>query len=66
MGWLRHPRTQQERRVNGKRNHITDDDCKVKTRPKRNQVHLPCLWDDVLNHSWYDRSWKRYRKTQYK
>ena len=66
MGWLRHPRTQQERRVNGKRNFIDYDEYKVRTRPKRNKANLPCHWDDLLNHSWYDRSWKRYRRKQYK
>lgn len=67
MGWLRHPHTTQERRVNGKRsNFIVVDGYEIKTRPSRNQINLPSAWDDLLNRSWDDRCWKRYRKTQYK
>lgn len=66
MGWLRHIRTTQELRANGKRDYIVVDGYKVKTRPKRNRANLPNAWWDILNKSWDDRCWKRYRKTQYK
>lgn len=54
MGWLRNPRTTQERRAN------QDGYCRGRRSPHR----LPSSWDDILVQT--ERSWKRTRKTQYK
>jgi hypothetical protein len=62
----RRPRTTQERRVNGKRNSIDFDGYKVKVRASRNMSNLVEAWDDVNRSSCYDRSWKKFRKEQYK
>jgi hypothetical protein len=56
MGWLRHPRTTQERRAN--------QDWKW-CRPCRRPHLLPTTWDDLWNKSKQDRSWKRHRDNQY-
>ena len=67
MGWLRIPRTTQERRANGKRsNYINVDGYKIKTRARRSQCNLPCHWDDLIRKDEDDRTWKRHRRTQYK
>ena len=66
MGWYRHPKTTQERRINGKRNIINYDDYEVNVRPSRNFANLVEYRDDIPKTNHYDRSWKRYRKTQYK
>ena len=66
MSWLRHMRTTQERRENGKRDFIVVEGYKVRIRAKRNQANLPCYWCDIFNRSWEDRTWKRHRRTQYK
>lgn len=63
----RRPRTTQERRANGKRNCIEfDDGYKVKIRASRNMSNLVEAWDDVNRSSSEDRSWKKFRKEQYK
>jgi len=61
---LRHMKTTQERRANGKRHFLHIDDYKVKIRPRRNAANLSNAWDDY----WIDvpKSWKNYRRTQYK
>lgn len=61
---LRHMKTTQERRANGKRHFLEIDDYKIKIRPKRNATNLPEAWDDY----WIDvpKSWKKHRRTQYK
>ena len=67
MGWLRRPRTTQERRANGKRSNFIDfDGYLVKTRPCRNMANLVCHWDDIIRRDEDDRTWKRHRRTQYK
>jgi len=66
MGWLRHPRTTQERRANGKRNFIIWDEYKVPIRASRNMSNLVEAWDDIGRQDLSHRSWKRHRKTQYK
>ena len=63
----RRPRTTQERRANGKRNSIEfDDGYKVKIRASRNMSNLVEAWDDINRSSSEDRSWKKFRKEQYK
>ena len=52
--WLRHPRTTAERRAN------EDGWC----RSKRNPHRLPQAYDDIVIRT--QRSWKSYRKTQWK
>ena len=54
-GYLRYPKTTQERRVNGKRGKWN--------RAKRNARNLPSAWDDLWVHR--EKSWKKKRKTQY-
>lgn len=67
MSWLRHPRTTQERRYNGKRGICYDDgEYVVKIRCKRSQPMLPSLWDDIIRQDGCHRTWKRHRNTQYK
>lgn len=66
MGWLRHPRTTQERRANGKRDILDIDGYKIRLRGKRNLTNLPEAWDDIGRSDWRHHSWKRHRKTQYK
>lgn len=61
---FRHPKTTQERRVNGKRNLLFVDDYTIKLRAKRNYSRLPSNRDDIWFKS--SRNWKRHRRTQYK
>ena len=63
---FRRPRTTQERRVNGKRNYLDYDDYRVRTRPSRNFANLVENRDDILRWGQKNRSWKRYRKHQWK
>ena len=51
---MRHPRTTQERR----------ESLDGWGRPCRNNHNLVQAWDDIWMR--YQRSWKKYRKTQYK
>jgi len=62
----RRPRTTQERRENGKRNSIDFDGYKVKIRASRNMSNLVEAWDDINRSSSEDRSWKKFRKEQYR
>ena len=62
----RRPTTTQERRANGKRNYLCFDEYKVPLRASRNMSNLVEAWDDVTRSSIYDRSWKKFRKTQWK
>lgn len=59
--WLRHPRTTQERCW---ADAWKDEDFAPRTRARRNARNLPNAWDDV--HRDVERSWKRYRKAQWK
>lgn len=56
MGWIRNPKTTQERRAAGKRNKVA--------RAKRNMANLPNSYDDF----WvgHQRCWKKHRKTKYR
>lgn len=64
--FLRPVRTTQERRANGTRSRGADyDDFRVRSRARRGLKRLPNYWDDIqVDRS--DRSWKVFRKTQYK
>lgn len=64
MGWMRKPRTTQERRVNGKRCYLLIDDYKVNIRASRNMSNLVEAWDDIWNTG--QRSWKKHRKHQWR
>lgn len=66
MGWLRHIKTTQERRENGKRDVVLYDDIPIKIRAKRNAARLPDVRCDIQRSCFWDRSWKGFRKTQYK
>ena len=55
----RHPKTQQERK-----NSVSVDGDEPKVRAKRNKRNLPTNWDDMSPER--QRSWKKYRKTQFK
>lgn len=57
MGYLRHPKTTQERRYSC--------DYQVKTRAKRNMNNIPNAWDDKPE-AWTGNNWKKHRKTQYR
>jgi hypothetical protein len=56
MGYLRHPRTTQERRAS----------LDGWGRPRRNLANLVEVRDDIWKHWSYQRCWKKYRRTQYK
>ena len=63
--YYRYPKTKQE----NVENHYFDIDSerkeyKIKIRKRR--VKLPTSWDDKARSDWRDRSWKRYRKHQWK
>lgn len=66
MGWLRHPRTTQERRANGRRGVIEIDEFLIRLRAKRNSYRLPQHWDDIIRGDIEHRTWKRHRRQQYK
>lgn len=66
MGWLRHPKTTQERRHAPKRGFLEIEGYRIKVRGKRSFRNLPEAWDDILNMSWKHRSWKRHRLNQWK
>ncbi len=60
---FRHPRTAQERRMAL----VADpDDALALPRPRRTGLHLPSAWDDLYPKARRNRSWKQFRKTQYK
>ena len=52
--FFRHPQTGNELRAN----------AGADVRAKRNPRHLPTAWDDI--NRCLQRTWKLYRKTQYK
>jgi hypothetical protein len=56
--WLRYPRTQSERRLNGL---VLTEDGETFARNKR--ANLPSSWDDFTRSS--QRSWKEHRRNQY-
>lgn len=63
---LRRPKTTQERRANGKRNFLDWDEYRVPLRASRNFTNLVENRDDIFRAALRDRSWKKYRKTQWK
>jgi len=63
MGYFRKPKTRQEL----VQFHADDVDCQYEDdfpRPRRKRRHIPTEWDDVWSKR--SRSWKSYRKTQWK
>ena len=72
-GVLRHPRTTQECRANGRRNVLDFDEYRVFIRPARSTKRLPNAWDDLWIHDavWMEKwwphhiCWKKLRKNQY-
>ena len=65
MNCLRHPRTTAERRANAG---VAADglDCGWRVRPARRGHTLVSAWDDQCRSTCDVRSWKHYRRTQYK
>ena len=64
---LRHPKTNQERRLTGRRcQFIIIDGFVLNCRAKRNYACLPSAWDDIMRQDRGDRCWKRHRRTQYR
>lgn len=61
-------RTTQERRENAYLKYDEDAvEYEVKARPSRSKDSLPNAWDDIPYSKWWGRkSWKRYRKTQWR
>lgn len=43
-----------------------DEEFAPKVRSRRNARNLPNSWDDIPRFDWRHRSWKRYRKHQWK
>lgn len=65
MGWLRHPKTTQERRRWFSDIELIAEYPELKLRNARSARNLPTLYDDIAKDAWRDRSWKRHRDTQY-
>lgn len=65
---MRHPRTTQESRANGKRGVLKFDEYHVRIRGKRSTPNLPEAWDDIIKCGYYNKhtSWKKLRTTQYR
>lgn len=65
--WFKHPKTAQEMREYYKINiEKMDTRYPIHYRTKRTPSHLPTVWDDQTQSDWGNRSWKEFRKTQYK
>lgn len=47
-------------------NQIFEDEDIKEYKIKGRKRYLPCLWDDLMDSSYGNRSWKEFRKTQYK
>jgi len=62
MGWYRKPKTFCDRRASCS----IVDEFEPKFRAARNLHNLPTSWDDIKNSTRKIRSWKRFRKQQYK
>ncbi len=63
-GCLRHMRTTQERRKACAAEQMARAAEEPAPRARRTHRTLPQLWDDIFRKTW--RTWKKYRKTQYK
>jgi hypothetical protein len=57
MGWFRRPRTRQEKQA--------AIGSPLRVRAKRKSL-TPTSWDDINVAARYDRSWKKYRKHQWR
>lgn len=62
-GFYRRPKTTQERRWNEA---WDDEDDAPSPRARRNNRNLPDSWDDALRNTYRLRSWKHYRRHQWK
>jgi hypothetical protein len=63
--YMRTPKTKQERsEVSLFESYEELKDLNIRIRGRRK--HLPTNWDDMIRADYYDRNWKRHRKTQYK
>jgi len=60
-GWLRYPKTTQEKRWSD-----AWADEGIRVRPRRNKANLPDAWDDITRSDVGAKSWKRYRKHQWR
>lgn len=65
MGWLRHPKTTQERRRWFSDIELIEENPELKLRAKRSPHRLPTVYDDLFPKAGRDRSWKRHRNKQY-
>lgn len=65
MGWLRHPKTTQERRRWFSDIELITEYPQLKLRACRAPHLLPTLYDDLCPKAWRDRSWKRHRDAQH-
>ena len=65
--YLRYPRTTQERRANGRKSYMEEDDYVVRFRPSRSESRLPNAWDDnyINGVGRKHHCWKHLRKTKY-
>lgn len=61
MSYYRHPKTRNEKIQN-----FYFESLKKEYKIKGKKRKLPSSWDDIRKSNSYDRSWKTYRKTQYK
>jgi len=67
MGCMRNPKTTAERRASQSRgSHIQIDGYLVKIRARRNAANLVDSWDDIMVGWGNNRTWKKYRKNQWK
>jgi hypothetical protein len=70
--YCRNPRTEQERRVNSSHRHLRVEvevggetyEIRIRIRGKRSAAILRNAWDDIVKTR--QRSWKKFRRTQYK
>lgn len=63
---LKHPKTQNERKQNINEfyeNHLGEI---IRIPVRKCRLDLPTLWDEFLKSNYKDRSWKNFRKKQYK
>lgn len=61
-GYLRYPGTQRDRRLG----FPVKDEGEPEFRGERRAHTLPTFWDDIPRSAYKNRSWKRYRKTQWR
>lgn len=61
MGYFRAPRTMNEQRA--AEAHVVDG---LKVRGRRKAHNLPDSYDDIGVAAWFNRNWKRFRKTRWR